>query len=259
MILQNPQFSPICVQKMILYQIVVKFRKKTVSFEDIVRFIDEENISIYVALDCGITFYLEPPTKNRQFNWERNYISRSCEKPKCIPSNHQHNCSSDEQHSSSSFLDPSSLKDMVPAALMSLNHILRQNIFQPTTRQPRTDSCPVFSSLRTMDSKRKGLRVRFAFFQKKTPIGRTNEGNSRYGWRVEWSLQTKSNWRNSAICDELLLFLNLAICFTCLTSIVCWCNICRFFENLAFLFPFFDDFDRAVKIHWHFVCKVTLP
>ena len=47
---------------------------------------------------------------------------------------------------------------------------------QPTTQQPRTDSYPVFSSLRTMDSKRKGLRVSFAFFQRNyLPDGRVNE------------------------------------------------------------------------------------
>ena len=31
-----------------------------------------------------------------------------------------------------------------------------------------------------------------------------------------------------------------------------------FLENLPFLFPFFDDFEWAVKIHRHFLCKVTL-
>ena len=39
----------------------------------------------------------------------------------------------------------------------------------PTTHQPRTDSYPVFYSLRRMDSKRKGLRVSFAFFQQNYP------------------------------------------------------------------------------------------
>ena len=47
---------------------------------------------------------------------------------------------------------------------------------QPRTRQPRTDSNPVFSLLRTMDSKRKGLCVSFAFFQTNyLPHGRVNE------------------------------------------------------------------------------------
>ena len=61
--------------------------RKTVSFHDIVHLIDEENIVTYEDLDCGITFYPETPVKIRQINRERNYISGSCEKPKCIPSN----------------------------------------------------------------------------------------------------------------------------------------------------------------------------
>ena len=47
---------------------------------------------------------------------------------------------------------------------------------QPATLQPRADSYPVFSSFRTMDSKRMGLRVSFAFFQTNNlPDGRVNE------------------------------------------------------------------------------------
>ena len=59
--------------------------QKTVSFDDVVHFIDEENIVTYVDFDCGITFLPETPTKIRQINRERNYISRSGEKPQCIP------------------------------------------------------------------------------------------------------------------------------------------------------------------------------
>ena len=47
---------------------------------------------------------------------------------------------------------------------------------QLTNLEHRTDSYLVFSSLRTMDSKRKGLRVSFAFFQTNyLPDGRVNE------------------------------------------------------------------------------------
>ena len=72
------------------------------------------------------------------------------------------------------------LWDMVPAALMSLNHTNDTYSFfnqhpQSTTQEPRTDSYPVFFSLRTMDSKKKGLRVHFAFFQRNyLPDGRVN-------------------------------------------------------------------------------------
>ena len=47
---------------------------------------------------------------------------------------------------------------------------------QPKPQQPRADSYPMSSSLRTMDSKKKGLLVSFAFFQKiYLPDGRMNE------------------------------------------------------------------------------------
>ena len=155
--------------------------KKTVSFDDVVHFLDEENIVTYVDFDCGITFLTETPTKIRQINRERNYISRSCEKPQCIPSNDQHVCPVDEQHSSDIFLTPYILWDMSPAALTSLNHnndrySKSHQYPQPTTNQPRTDSYPVFSSLGTMNSEKRGLRVTFAFFQRHyLPDGRVNE------------------------------------------------------------------------------------
>ena len=155
--------------------------KKTVSFDDVVHLIDEENIVTYVDFDCGITFLPGTPTKIRQINRERNYISRSCEKPQCIPSNDQHACPVDEQHSSNIFLTPYILWNMSPAALTTLNHnndrySISNQYPQPTTHQPRTDSYPVFSSLRTMHSKRKGLRVSFAFFQRNyLPDGQVNE------------------------------------------------------------------------------------
>ena len=71
--------------------------------------------------------------------------------------------------------------DMSPEAFMSLNHnndtnSMSNQYTQSTTHQPRTDSYPVFSSLRTMDSQEKGLRVSFAFFQRNyLPDGRVNE------------------------------------------------------------------------------------
>ena len=106
MILQSLQFILFCVRKMILYQIVVRIWKKTVSFDDVVHFIDEENMVTYVDFDCGIKFFPETPTKSRQIKRERNYISRSCEELQCIPSNDQHTCFVDEQHSSNIFLNP---------------------------------------------------------------------------------------------------------------------------------------------------------
>ena len=45
--------------------------RKTVSFDDVVHFIDEENIVTHINFDCGITFLPETPTKIRQINRER--------------------------------------------------------------------------------------------------------------------------------------------------------------------------------------------
>ena len=155
--------------------------REIVSFDDIVHFIDKEDIVTYEDLDCGITFYPETTTKIRQIMRERNYISRSCKKSKCIPSNDRHNCFVQEQHNSNIFLNPYNLWVMVPAALMSFNHTndrcsMSNKYPQPTTHQARTDSYPVFSSLRRMDSKKKGLRVSFSFSQwNYLPEGRVNE------------------------------------------------------------------------------------
>ena len=135
----------------------------------------------YVDFDCGITYFPENPTKVREINGEQNYISRSCEKPQSIPSNDQHICVVDQLHRSNIFMNPYNLWYLVTAALLSLNHTkdtysMCNQYPQQTTHQSRTDSCPVFSSLRTMDSKSKGLRVSFAFFPRNyLPDGRGNE------------------------------------------------------------------------------------
>ena len=59
--------------------------KKTGSFDYLVQFIDEEDVVNSLDFDCGITFFPETPTKNRQTNRERNYNSRSREKPNGFP------------------------------------------------------------------------------------------------------------------------------------------------------------------------------
>ena len=109
-------------------------------------------------------------------------IPRFSEKRKCIPKSDQHNCFIGEQHTSNIFIKAYILWDIDLAALMSSNHTTDRDSKQPyrypetTIQQPRRDSCPVFASMRTMDSNRKGLCVSFAFFQKKyLPDGRVNE------------------------------------------------------------------------------------
>ena len=78
----------------------------------------------------------------------------------------------------------------------------KQNL-QPSTHQLRTDSYPVPSSLRTMDSKMKRLRVSFVFFQRNyLPDGRVNETVATFEEMSDiWKPGAMEG--NSAVCDEL--------------------------------------------------------
>ena len=98
--------------------------------------------------------------------------SRTCEKPKCIPSNHQHNSSFDKKHISNIFLNPYNLWHMDSADLMSVNNTpdwdsMLNQYPQTSTHQPGTGLSLVFSSMRTTDNKTRGLHLGFAFFQRK--------------------------------------------------------------------------------------------
>ena len=186
----------------------------------------------YVDFDCGITFLPETPTKISQINRERNYNSRSCEKPLVNPSNDQHTCCVDEQHRSYIFFNPYNLWDMVPAALMSLNHTndrycMSNKYPKRTTHQPRTVSCPVFSSLRTKDSKRKGLQVSFHSFNHFTY--RTDE------W-TEQLIRLKS-WVISGSPEQGMEFhrlLRTVIVFKCSLFFQLFDSVCSLVQNLVF-------------------------
>ena len=54
--------------------------KKTVSFDDIVHYLDAEISVTYVDFDCGNTFYPEAPTKIGEINRDWKNISRSGKK-----------------------------------------------------------------------------------------------------------------------------------------------------------------------------------
>ena len=155
--------------------------KKTVCLDDIWNFIDEENFVTLVDFDCGITFYHEAPTEIGQINREGKNYSRSCEKPKCISSNDQHNCSDDEELFFDNFVNPNNLWHIDPAPIKSLNHTtdgdsMSNQYPQTTNHQPGTDSYPVFASLRTMESKKKGLLISLALIRiNYLPDGRVNE------------------------------------------------------------------------------------
>ena len=168
--LQSLPFILFCAQKLSLYQIEVIFpRGRFLSTTLFTSF--TKNILTYVDFDCGNNFYPEAPSQVGQDNRERKNFSRSCAKPKCIPRNGQHNCSIDEEHNFNIFVNPYNFLEMDPAALKSLNRTndrdsMSDQYPQTAAQQPRRILCSVFSSLRTMDCKNKGLRISFPLFQK---------------------------------------------------------------------------------------------
>ena len=73
---------------------------------------------------------------------------------------------------------------------------------QPSTHQPKTDIYPLFSSLKLLDNKSKGLRVSDAFFQKKLPDGRANETVATIDEWSDWWKSRNNRWSTS-VCYEL--------------------------------------------------------
>ena len=69
--------------------------------------------------------------------------------------------------------------------------------------------------------------------------------------REQWMELHRLWWTVIVIKCSYLYHLFDFCCLACAKFVV-------FFEILPFLFPFFDDFEWAVKIHRHFLCKITL-
>ena len=104
-----------------------------------VHFIDEENFVTYVDFHSDITFYPEAPTKVGQINRERKNNFRSCQRPKCIPSDVVNSCSIDEERTSNIFMSLHILWDMDPAAPVSLNHNAKRESMSSKYPQKTTD------------------------------------------------------------------------------------------------------------------------
>ena len=122
--------------------------KMMFSSDNKVHFIDEEFFLNYVDFDCGFTSYAGGPTKIGWINRERKKLSRSREKPQCIPNNNQRNSSEEEAHTSNIFVYPFSSWNMDPAALMTLNHTTDRDCMSNQYPQ-RKDNSPFNKSLIT--------------------------------------------------------------------------------------------------------------
>ena len=58
---------------------------KTVSFDDVVHFIDEENIVTYVDFDCGLTFFLKLLQKSDRSTWNGITFPDPVKNPSAFP------------------------------------------------------------------------------------------------------------------------------------------------------------------------------
>ena len=170
-ILENLQFILLCVQKLISFQIgVISSWRPFFSITLSSSFMRRTSWPIYIMI-VEITLYPEALREVGHLTRDWKNISRSCEKPKCIPSNDQHICSIDEPLTSIIFLKAFSLWDLDPPAFMSINHTTdRESISNQYPKQQLTileqtyTLCSFLCDQLTV--KRKKLRVSFAFFQR---------------------------------------------------------------------------------------------
>ena len=102
-------------------------------------------------------------------------------KPKYIPSSDHHKCSIGKERTSNIVLNPYNLWDMHTATVTAFNYTIDRDSMsnqypQTTVTHPKTDLSLPFSSLRPINSKRKGLHASFALFQRNyVPDGRLDE------------------------------------------------------------------------------------
>ena len=128
-------------------------------------------------------------------------------KPKCIPSNDEHNCFLDEQYNSKIFLNPymlwawlqrllchsSTLMIGTLCPISTLNH-------QLTNLEQTHNRCLLHCERWTV----KGRDCVSALHSFNEINYQSDEWTKHLlGWRVEWSLETRNNGWNCAVCDEL--------------------------------------------------------
>ena len=153
---------------------------KTISFDNILNFIDEENIVTSVDIGCGIFFYTGTPKKSDRSTEDGFIFPVTVENPSAFPAVINIIVLLMSSIPLFSFWTRTIYETWFQQLLchsttLMINSMSNQ-FLELTTHRPRTGSCPIFSSSWTMDSNRKGLPVSFAFFQRTyLPDGRVNE------------------------------------------------------------------------------------
>ena len=241
--------------------------KKTVSFDDVVHFIDEENMVTYVDFDCGITFFPETPTKLQKSD-------RAAENGITFP---------DPVKNLNGF--PATIN--IPILLMSSialisfwTRTIYGTWFQQLLCHSATIMIHTLCSISTLNQQLNNLEqthIRCSLHcERWTVKGRdcasALDSFKEITYRTdEWTKQLLrlKSWVISGNPEQWMEFHRLwwtVIVFKysyLLQMFDFFCLLVQylffFFWKSTFLFLFFDDFEWEVKVHWPLLCKVTLP
>ena len=206
----------------------------------------------------GLWYYFLPgtPTKIRQINRERNYISRSCDKPKCIHSNDQQNCFIDEKHNSDIFLNPYILWDSVPChstTLMTDTLRPKSTLNQQLTKLEQTQ---IRCSLHCEGWTVKGRDCASALHSFNEITYQTDDWTKQLlrlkSWVISVNQEFLHLWSIKIVSKCSYWFHFFEFYFLMVHYLF------SFFEKITYLFPFLDDFEWEVKVHHQLLCKVTL-
>ena len=231
--------------------------KKTVSFDDVVHFIDEEDLVTYVDFDCGIFFLSEIPTKIRQINRERNYISRSGENPSAFPAAINMSVLLMSSIVLISFWPRTFYGTCFQQLLRHSTTIMIDTLYPISTLNQQLTNleqthirCPLHCERWTVKGKDYALAMRSS----KEITYRTDEWTKQLLRLKSWVIsESPEQWMDFRRLRWTLTAYKCSYLFQLFDFHCCWCNICCFWK-ITFLFLFFDDFEWKVKVHWQPLC-----
>ena len=217
------------------------------------QFIVEENILIYVDFSCDITFYPETPTKIRQINWERNYIYRSWEKAKCIPSNDQHKCSLMSSKPPISFWTRTVYGTRFQQLLCHSTTLTIETLCPTSTLNQQLTNLeqthtPCSFHCERWTAKAKDCASTLHSFREITY--RTDEWTKQLlrlkSWVISWSPEQWMEFRRlwwTVIAFKCSYLFQLFVFYCLLVRCLLF-----FFKKINFLFLYFDEFEWEVKV-----------
>ena len=237
--------------------------KKTVSFDDVVHFIDEENMVTYADFDCGITFLPQTPKKS----------DRSTENGITFP---------DPVKNPNAF--PATIN--IPVLLMSSitlisfwTRTIYGTWFQQLLCHSNTLMMHTLCSISTLNQQLNNLeqtQIQCSLHCERWTVKERDCTSVLHSFNEityqtdEWTKQLLllKSWVISGNPERWVEFRRswwAVVVFKCSSLFQLFDFICLLvqylllFGKFTFLFLFFDDFEWEVKVEWQLLCKVALP